>query len=207
MKKDIEKVVMSTAIAKLCNDNITEDDSKIGFNVRLPEGDINYFRELILDGHFDYLEPISVKTGTTLLMFECSKDDIARRQDVKKHLVNVCNQQSVNMFDLDYSHETIMRNVINRMNESDILSYKLDQVLETNVPYHIVENPKNSSLKDIHVRSDKRDNLSFSVYNHDGVLDMLSFTEKTKHSFREGLKTENPDVNDNPKNTNNKLKF
>jgi hypothetical protein len=207
MKKDIEKVVLSTAIAKLCNENISDNKNDYSFNVKLEENDLDYFRELILDGHFDYLSPISLSAGTSLLMFKCSKDDFLRVRDLKEHFVTACNENNVNMFDLDYSTKSIMRDVVNKMNESDISSYRLDKVLETNVPYHIVQNPKNSSLKDVHVRSDKRDNLSFSVYNHDGVLDMLEFTEKTKKTFRDSLKIKNPDIENKNVIPGKKLKF
>lgn len=188
MKHDIKKVIMSTAIAKLCNENVTENRSDFSFNVRMKEDDMSYLSEQILDGAFDFLEPISVQTGQSLLIFKANKDDFQRIKDVRNHVVNQSNKQKLNMFDLDYDgEETLIKNVINKINEADIKQFRLDRVLESNVKYHFEPNNKDINKMNIFVNSDNRENLSFSTDKNDTVISMLQFAEKTKHDFRRSL--------------------
>jgi hypothetical protein len=71
------------------------------------------------------------------------------------------------------------------MIEGDIKNYKMDKVLESNIDFHITRSSNNQFKMDVQVRSDNRDNLSFSISEEDDMFDIVSFAQGVKDKEKE----------------------
>lgn len=173
------QIIATTAIAKLINGNVSERESHYVFNVKLSESEAELVRATIDNGFFNFLECIDVSVSRTMIIFKASYHDFYSLNDLKMYFSQLCIEQELCLFDLDYLHVDIKGLVLNQMLESDIKDQRLDAILESREPYRFkrIENGHKTTFS---VDTGKRDRLQFTDYSNEKVFKILKFAEKNR---------------------------
>jgi hypothetical protein len=186
INESVKKVVLSTVLAKIVNDNIVEDEFNYKVLLKLSDSKAKVFRDSIESNEFHFLEPMNVRMQNNLVIFTADKDEYKNLTDFKEQFSIDCDNMGYNLFDLKYNeNNTILGLVKNKMIEGDIKNYKMDKVLESNIDFHITRSSNNQFKMDVQVRSDNRDNLSFSISEEDDMFDIVSFAQGVKDKEKE----------------------
>jgi hypothetical protein len=186
INESVKKVVLSTVLAKIVNDNIVEDEFNYKVLLKLSDSKAKVFRDSIESNEFHFLEPMNVRMQNNLVIFTADKDEYKNLTDFKEQFSIDCDNMGYNLFDLKYNeNNTIIGLVKNKMIEGDIKNYKMDKVLESNIDFHITRSSNNQFKMDVQVRSDNRDNLSFSISEEDDMFDIVSFAQGVKDKEKE----------------------
>lgn len=186
INEDVKKIVLSTVLAKMINNNMNDDESNYKVLLKLSDSKAKIFRDSIESKEFNFLEPMNVRMQNNLVIFTADKEYYKNLTDLKEQFSLDCDNMGYNLFDLKYNeNDTILGLVKNKMIEGDIKNYKMDKVLESNIDFHITRSDNNQFKMDVQVRSDNRDNLSFSISEEDDMFDIVSFAQGVKDKEKE----------------------
>jgi hypothetical protein len=195
INESVKKVVLSTVLAKIVNDNIVEDEFNYKVLLKLSDSKLKVFKESVEANEFHFLEPMKVKAQNNLVIFSADKNKYNNLADLKEQFSLDCDNMGYNLFDLKYQeNDTILGLVKNKMIESDIKNYKMDKVLESNIDFNITRSNNNQFIMDVNIRSDNRDNLSFSISEEEDMFDIVSFAQNVKDEEKKlnlGVKNNN----------------
>lgn len=184
MNENIKKSILNTAIAKVINDNITENDIEISFNVLVKDHQIDIVKNMVENKTFDFLKPINITMLNRRLKFSVDKNDIDNIYKLKRHFVKQSNLNGCKLFNLEYDDSTIMGYVSAKMIEDEIKNLNLDLVLDSENDYCIEESSIDSFYLNVISKGKKDRDLTFSIYKDDPIVHLLNFIQKTNQEYK-----------------------